>query len=474
VESELRKAAAAVADEAIGVEESPPLVARHPGAGVWTLAWPAILGNLLHALVGFVDIKIVGSLGAPAVAAVTTGNRIFFVLQALLMGVTAGTTALVARAWGAGERGEAESVTRASALAGAAAGLLLSIPGFVFARELAGLFRLDAPTLALAATFIRWTSLFNVSFAVFFVLGTALRAAGDTRTPLWLGALVNAVNIALLYGLVYGRFGLPALGVLGAAVANGLAFTFGALLSLALWTSGLFVLGTGAAGALTWPRLRALLRIGWPAALEQVAWQAGFILFLVVVSLYGTGPYAAYGIGVTLLSFSFVVGFGFSIAASTLVGQRLGAGDPAAAVASGWRAMRLSLVAMVVLGGAIIATAEPLARFMIDDPEVVRLTVAFIYILGAVQPLMAIEYALGGALRGAGDTRFPFYAVLAGLLGVRCLLAGLFAWLALPVEWIFAALIGDYVVKASMLVARFRSGRWREVEVRSPREAVAV
>jgi Na+-driven multidrug efflux pump len=145
-----------------------------------------------------------------------------------------------------------------------------------------------------------------------------------------------------------------------------------------------------------------------------------------------------------------------------------------AAVASGWRAMRLSIGAMVVLGGGIIASAEPLARFMIEDAEVVRLTVAFIYILGAVQPLMAVEYALGGALRGAGDTRFPFYAVLAGLLGVRCLLAGLFAWLGLPVEWIFAALIGDYVVKASMLVARFRSEGWREAAARSPREAVAV
>jgi Na+-driven multidrug efflux pump len=98
---------------------------------------------------------------------------------------------------------------------------------------------------------------------------------------------------------------------------------------------------------------------------------------------------------------------------------------------------------------------------MIDDPEVVRLTVVFIYILGAMQPLMAIEFSLGGALRGAGDTRFPFFAVLAGLLGVRCALAALFAWAGLPVEWIFAALIGDYVVKASILVWRFRSGGWQ-------------
>jgi putative MATE family efflux protein len=435
--------------------------ARRPGAGVWTLAWPAIVGNLLHATVGFVDIKIVGALGPPAVAAVTTGNRIFFVLQAFLMAVAAGTTALVARAWGAGDRAEAERVTRASTLAAALLAAALTVPGVFFARDLAGLFRLDAATLGLAATFIRWASLFNASFAVFFVLGTALRAAGDTKTPLWLGALANAVNVFLVYGLVYGRFGLPSLGVAGAAVASGLSFTVGAALTLALWLGGYFVLGAGPRGAFTPARVRALLRIGWPAALEQAAWQGGFIVFLWIVSFYGTAPYAAYGIGVSILALSFVVGFGFSIAASTLVGQRLGAGDGAAAAASGWRAMRLSVGAMVVLGGAIIAAAEPIARFMIEDPEVVRLTVAFIYILGAVQPLMAVEFALGGALRGAGDTRFPFLAVLAGLLGVRCALAALFARIGLPVEWVFAALIGDYVVKASMLTWRFRSGRWR-------------
>jgi Na+-driven multidrug efflux pump len=125
---------------------------------------------------------------------------------------------------------------------------------------------------------------------------------------------------------------------------------------------------------------------------------------------------------------------------------------------------------MVVLGTLIIVYSRTIAEFMIDDPEVVELTVFFIYVLGAMQPLMAIEFALGGALRGAGDTRFPLFAVLAGLVGVRLVLAGLFAWLGLPVEWVFAALIGDYVVKASMLTWRFASGRWRHLQFMEPSE----
>jgi putative MATE family efflux protein len=444
-----------------------------PDLGIWQLAWPAIITNLLASLVGFVDTKIVGSLGAPAVAAATTGNRIFFIMQALLMAVTAGTTALVARSWGAGDRGEAEHVTRVSL--GLCAGLAVgvSLPVMVFSHALAGIFRLDAHTIELAAGFIFWLAPFQIAFAVHFALGAALRAAGDTRTPLAIGALTNVVNVALVYGLVFGRFGLPQLGVPGAAIASGIAFTIGALAFVLLWWRGRLVLGIGTPGSWRRDRVRRILDIGYPAGLEQIVWQGGFLIFLWIVALYGTAPYAAYGIGVTLLSFSFLVGWGFSIAASTLVGQNLGAGDPAGATRSGWRALRLAMVAQIAFGLTIVLLARPLARFMIDDPDVVELTVTFIYILGSVQPLMAVEYAMGGALRGAGDTRFPLFAVFAGLIGARVTLASLFAWYGLPVQWIFGALIADYIVKATLLTLRFRSGRWKHA-VPDPLHAHAV
>ncbi|MDJ0785445.1 MAG: MATE family efflux transporter [Myxococcota bacterium] len=430
---------------------------------IWELAWPAILGNLLQSLVGFVDIKIVGSLGASAVAAATTGHRIFFLLQAVLMAVTAGTTALVARAWGAGDRAEAARVTRASLWLCTGAALFLTLPAMLFARDLAGIFQLDDATVELAARFILWISPFNAVFAIFLVLSTALRAAGDTRTPLWVGAVTNVVNVGLVYALVYGEFGLPALGVPGAALANGISFAVGSVVLGLLWLRGGLLIQVGRGKSLEGERVRQLIRIGTPAGLEQAVWQGGFIVFLWIVALYGTAAYAAYGIGVQILSFSFVVGFGFSIAASTMVGQHLGAEDPAGASRSGWRAMFLSIGVMLVFAAGILMAAEPIARFMIDDEEVVRLTVVFIYVLGSVQALMAIEFALGGALRGAGDTRFPLITVLSGLFGARIALAGVFAWLGLSVEWIFAALIADYCVKATMLTLRFRSKAWQHV-----------
>jgi len=445
-----------------GATDGPPSLET---PGILQLAWPAVVGNLLYSTVAMVDIKIVGSLGASAVAAVTTGNRIFFVFQAVIMAMSVGTTAMVARAWGAGDRLEAERVTKVSVIVGAGVGLLLSVPGVLFSDTLASVFRLDPDTVAQASDFIYYLSFFNGSFAIAMILGTAIRAAGDTLTPLWLGAITNVVNVILVYALVYGRLGAPEMGVRGAAIATGTAFTLGALLSIVFWLRGWFRIRYAEGSSFSAHRLRQLFRIGYPSGLEQGAIQLGFILFLWIVSFYGTAPYAAYGIGVQILSFSFVVGFGFSIATSTHVGQLLGANDPDGAMHSGWRALSLSVVIMVILGGLIVFFAEPIARFMIDDPEVVRLTVVFIYILGAMQPLMAIEFTLGGALRGAGDTRFPLLTTITGLVIVRGSVAGLFLWQGLSVEWIFAALIVDYVVKALMLMSRFRRGQWKTIEI---------
>ena len=433
--------------------------------GILRLAWPAVVGNLAYSMVGLVDIKIVASLGTSAVAAVTTGHRIFWVTQAMMIAVTAGTTALVARAWGAGDRAEAARITRASLALCSGIAALLSVPAFVFARRLAGIFELDSDTVDSAAVFIQVMSLFNVAFAVTMVIGSALRAAGDTMTPLWIGLATNVLNVVLVFGLVYGRFGLPGLGVPGAALATGLSLLAGALVCLGLWGAGRLRVGVGEKGSFTRERVRQLFHIGYPAGLEQAAMQVGFIVFLWIVSLYGTAPYAAYGIGVQILSFSFVVGIGFNIAASTHVGQKLGAGDPAGAEESGWRAMRLAVVTMAILSGLIIAGAQSIAGFIIDDPEVVRLTVIFIYVLGAAQPLMAVDFTLGGALRGAGDTRFPLVTTLVGLVLIRGSVAGLLAVMDFGVEWVFCALLLDYLVKSSLLAVRFRRGAWKAISL---------
>ncbi len=436
----------------------------HPESlSVWGLAWPSILSNLLFASVGLVSIKAVGSLGAEAVAAVGTGQRIFWVFQALLMAIMAGTTALVARAIGSGNSFEAAQVTRASI------GLCLLISFFtvillwVGADFMIGLFGLDEESRQLSVSYTKILVAFTPVFAISMVLGTAQRAAGDAKTPLYIGLLTNIVNIILLLGLVEGRFGMPEMGVVGAALAGGLAFTFNSILVLALWFGKKLAVNIGKAGSMSYARLSQLLTISYPAGLESFIFQFGMLSFFWIVALYGTDAVAAYNIGVNVLMLSFTVGNGFAIAGATLTGQHLGASDPDKAYDSGFKAARLTMLSMGTLGVLLALYSRELSTFFINDVDVVNKAVIFVWILGIMQPFMAIEFSIGGAVRGAGDTKSPLIITLIGLVLVRVPLALLFYNLGLSIEWVYATLIADYFLKGVLLAIRYKSRRWMKV-----------
>ena len=444
------------------------MVAEQPHSqppGLFALAFPSILANLLYSGVAIVQLKFVGTLGPEALAAIGVGQRVFFALQAVLMAVSAGTTALVARAWGADDRDEASRITMASLVAGGAFALAVTVPGILAAGPVASIFGLDPETTALAASNIRWMSLFNLAFAANFILGAALRAAGDAWSPLWIGAGVNVVNIPLLYVFVFGHFGFPQMGVAGAAIAGGISFTIGGAAMVVLWLRQSFRLKYVASKWFRRERFERLLHIGYPAGVEVIVFQCGYFVFLMLIGhFYGTVAFAAYNVGSSLLMVCFVVGFGFSIAGATLAGQHLGAHDPEGAVRSGWRSTIYAIASMGSIGIAVAIFAPQLAAFFLgDEPETIRLTIQMAYIMAAMTPLLAIEFAIGGALRGAGDTRFPLVATMVGLIGARCLLAAVFTFLEWPVVWVYSAMIVEFLVKGAMLVSRFRSGRWKTV-----------
>ena len=146
------------------------------------------------------------------------------------------------------------------------------------------------------------------------------------------------------------------------------------------------------------------------------------------------------------------------------MGQHLGAKDFEGAARSGWRSLWLAVVSMGSVGLLVVAFAQELAEYFIGDGALtVTYTVQFIYVLGAMMPLLAVEFAIGGSLRGAGDTRFPLITTVLGLLVMRCGLAAVAAYLGAPVIWVYAALIGDYVLKSILLIWRFRQGRWKTI-----------
>ena len=443
-----------------GEIEEPSEIPHPESLSVWGLAWPSILNNLLFASVGLVAIKAVGSLGAEAVAAVGTGQRLFWVFQALLMAIMAGTTALVARAIGGNDPTEAAQVTRASLGFCLLISVITALIFWLGAEQMIGIFGLDENSQKLSIQYTTILVTFTPVFAISMVLSTAQRAAGDTRTPLYIAVFTNILNIFLLVGLVNGRYGLPELGIVGAALAAGISFTFNSFVVLFLWFTKRLAVKTGTPGSMSKDRMKQLLSISYPAGMESFIFQFGMLAFFWIVALYGTTSVAAYNIGTNVLMLSFTVGMGFAIAGSTLTGQYLGAADPDGAYNSAFKAASLTMLSMGSLGIILAIFSRDLATFFIDDPEVVSKAVVFVWILGIMQPFMALQFSLGGAVRGAGDTKSPLIITIVGLVLIRVPLAFLVYKLGLPVEWIFATLIADYFIQGVLLIMRFRSRRW--------------
>jgi len=434
---------------------------------IWALAWPVIVTFLLESLVGLIDTLMVSRLGAATVAAVGVGAQILSAVSVAMTAVGTGTLALVARHVGAREHAAAEHVLAQSILAAFAMSLVAVIPVILFARSLVAIFGVDADVVAQGTLFIQVVMLSIPASAVLFVIGSALRGAGDTRTPLFIGVTVNVINVIGNYILIFGKLGAPAFGVRGSALATTIAFSTGALMGITLLARGRVVLRVHLRQLRPdMAVIRRVLAIGYPTAGEQVLMQIGFFFYLLFAARYGTSAVAAYFIGVRILALSFLPGYGFAAAAAALVGQNLGARAPELAERSGWEANRLSIYLMSVCGVIIFLLARPIAALFVDDAKVVADTVLFIHALAAAQPLMAIDYTLGGALRGAGDTRFPLVAVFVGFYACRLGCAYLAAMvLHLGLGWVWAALIGDYIARAALKGWRFRSGRWKEIAV---------
>ena len=440
--------------------ESADIAVASTSRRVWQLAWPTIISNLLFTTVGFMHIKIVSGLGTHAVAAVTTGHRVFFLVQAILMGLSVATTALVARHWGARDRRGAEMVNWTSLGLAMILSGILSIPVLTMPDTIAGLFGLDKKSTDAAASFIFWLGLFNISAAINLILSTSLRATGNVITPLVFLFFSSSLNVLFGFLLAFGVGPFPPLGVSGVALGGGSAGFLITIAFVLFWWRGKFNLTAVKQAAIDRGIARQLVSIGAPSVLEQGIIQLSFLVFFGIVGRYGTQAYAAYGIGISLVSFSIVVGFGFGIATATLVGQQLGAGHRELAVKSGWRGLRMAAAAMTLLSILLVWFAGDLAEFIIDDPLVVKYTTIFIYFIALSQPIMACEFTLGGALRGAGDTRFPLIATFLGIAFGRLLPAWLFLSLGLSVYWIFAVMMFDYLIKATLLTLRYRSNKW--------------
>lgn len=433
-----------------------------------SLALPVTVSSLLQRTEGIVAVFLVGGLGAVPIAAVGLGQLLAFIATTLVSGLSVGTNVIVAQLWGARRHRDAGEAARHFLLLSLATAILLGAAGMAGNHAAMRLLGAESGVIELALPYSTLIFLVIPFTVLLQVLSSILQGTGDTRTPMYAMMLVNLLHILIAYPLIYGRWGLPAMGVKGAAMAVGLAEATG-VAYLMMRCGRIFKPSPH------WrlDLIRTLWDVGAPVSGERIVQQAGILIYTKLVLLYGTVTYAAHQVGLSIESLSFLPGYGFAIAAATMVGQSIGAGKYTRAKLENWEANRLAILIMAAMGVVFFFFPYALLRAFTTDAAVIELGTMFLKIVALLQIPLALTMVLAGSLRGAGDTRFIMSATLVGMWGVRVpmgLIVGL--WLEWSVVYVWTAMIADWTVRMALLLWRYQSERWKAIRViKSPEEA---
>ena len=387
---------------------------------VFSLAWPVIAENFLETLLGIIDTWLVSQLaiGATlALAGVGTAVQVMQFFLSALGALSIGASVLVAQAVGAQDLARASNLARQSLIWSIIISIPVALLGLVFASPMAGIFGLEPAAREIAVNYMHVTMGTVVVLILLFIGGGVLRGAGDTRTPLIVTTIANVINVPLAWVLIYGPFGLPALGPVGSAWATFIARTIAlAILVSVLWRGrgGISIRGRG-----EWrpnPDLaRQVLDIGVPAALEQILVTGAFFAITIIVGQLGTTVLAANRIAVNALSLAFLPGFGFSIAATALVGQSIGARNIEDGAAATRIAARWATIWMTAFGALLFALAPQVIGLFSNDPAVLTAGVDAMRAMALSMPGLAILFVNSGGVRGTGNTRIPLVIFGGGL-----------------------------------------------------------
>lgn len=445
---------------------------------VLAIAAPAVVELVLTSATSLADTIMVGKLGAYAISAVGLTTQPRFIMLATFIALNVGTTALVARFKGQGNKEDAETVTAQSLILALIIALVLTIPGVIFARSMVVFMGAGPDTVDAATSYFRILMFGFVPTVLPIAISALLRGVGDTKISMRYNLTANLVNIVFNYLFIYGKFGFPRLEVAGAAIATVIGNTVGC--GMAFWA----ILGRpfrkpGKAASEfielhfnrknctpDLPMLKRIFRIGLPSAAEQLALRLGLLIYTITITALGTDVFAAHQIALTILNLSFVIGQAFGIAATSLTGQALGRCDPEGARTASAGCQKVGAISSTAMGVLMFVFRVPLVRLFSTEPEIIALGAGVMILAAAIQPFQSSFQIYAGALRGAGDSLYPAISLAIGILGIRPALSyllihvfsmGLFgAWLALAV---------DQVARFTFIAARYRKGKWIHIKV---------
>lgn len=397
---------------------------------ILALAWPTMLEQLMQTAVQYIDTAMVGSLGTAATAAVGATTTVGWLIGSTISAFGVGFLSFIARACGAEDR-EAASRSAAQAV------LVVFLTGIVFTilpLALSGMvpvwMQVDEAIRPLASQyfFIIYAPMLPRTASIIF--GTVLRAAGDTKTPMKVGILVNIINIVLNFLMIYptrtiSLFGLsiPMIGcgwgVLGAAAASAVAFTIGGIyITVVLWHHPM-ISPRGQKFRPDPTILRPCMKVALPNMLQRFGTSLGYVAFASMINSLGEISTAAHTIANTVESAFYIPGYGMQTAAATLAGNAYGAQDAKKMKDLAAMFIPLEIFLMILSGGALFASAPALVGIFSEDPEVIALGSTVLRMVAVSEPFYGFSIIMEGMMQGVGKTKLPFFFNVCGMWGVR-------------------------------------------------------
>jgi putative MATE family efflux protein len=438
---------------------------------VMRLAWPVVVQQVSFSMVQLVDTALVGHLGEDALAGVRLAGQIFWFSQAGMVAVAVGSTAIIARNVGANRPELASGTLRDAIMMAVAWGLAVGLVMWFLGNAWLGLLGAEEGARHQGTVYLKAAAVGMPMWSLLYAGSACLQGAGDTRTPMVIGLIVNGANMVIAYTLINGSGPFPQLDVLGSGAGFSGAAIIGGTLVLAVLASGTRIihwypweaLNVDAAGS------RRVLNVGVPAGLEQVQFNIAFMTYTRIIASLGTTALAAHGVTLAIQSLTFNVGFGLSVATAALVGQSLGAQRPDLAEKVAYVTTRYSLIFMMIVGLVLMVLGAQITDLFVGGEsadEVVDIGRQLLFVFAFAMPGLAVSLSLGGALRGAGDTRAVLLIMAGTTWIVRLIPAYLMAitfGLGVPGAWLAAIL--DINTRAVLMFLRFRRGRWKEIKV---------
>lgn len=441
---------------------------------VWKLAWPTMLQNVIGGLQGMIDHAMVGHyVGYAGNAAIGVSWQIFLVVMVFISSLFTGMGVLVARFIGAGDIAKANRTVYQAFLTSTVISFAILAPlGYFLAPSLLEFVRATPAVRAEALPYLRIMFVFSFGMLTFFMLGGALRSAGDAKTPLQLGIALTVLNIVLNVIFIRGLGPIPAFGTAGAAMGTVIAGGLVAIFAFQRLMSGKWVVGFLHHEGFQpdWSIIRSLFKIGLPTGFQGVAMNVGGVMLLRFIGSLDQSAeaQAAYAVGYGQL-FSLITWTSVSLMGATaaIVGQNIGAKQPERAVVAVHHAARIGLSAAAVL--AVLFVAFPrvlLGAFGMTDPAAVAIGVRLLQFLSVSGFFITAALTYTGGLQGAGDTKSPFYiSVLSQIILPLSLLTVLGTFHKVEPTDIWIAIVIGHATRCVLSVLRFRQGRWRSIAV---------